>query len=329
MKFHILTSLLLLGTWQLTAPAPALAQEQPDAQPSGAAPNDGADSAAPAKALTPREARRKARALEQEFQSLFQKESYDQAAEVLTQIIELDPDEPQHVYNLGLVHYHRGDKEQALDTFERFLATDSRDRTLKREARRFVHILSRDVEIIRNARAQAEAKSRAAESEAAAAQQALQKAEQELAEARAELEAARLAQAKSEAEHEQLREIVMRAPVGAGARKRTIGVSLALVGGLALGAGAFYGLDAMNANSEAESVEQWTVGHDWLIDRADSYNTRSLIFSLAGVGLIAGGATLYYLGEREAQTPLLERVGVDVAPSVGPDGAGVTLSGQF
>ncbi|WP_428261386.1 tetratricopeptide repeat protein [Haliangium sp.] len=305
--------------WQLAAPA-GVAQAQPEEPAAADAPA--------AEELSPREARRKARELDREFQRLFQEEKYDDALGVLDQIMKLDP-RVTHLYNLGLVHYSRGDKESSLDAFQRFLAEGPQERALAREARRFVRILERDVQIIREARRQSQSTVDDAERKATEASARAEQAEAARVEAEAAAADARQAQAKSEAERDRMREVLASTPSGVGAGKRTLGVSLALVGGVALGVGAFYGLDARAANSEAESVEQWTVGHDWLVDRAEGYQTRSLIFGIAGAGLIAAGATLYYLGEREAQAPLTERVQLGVAPSVSPGAAGVAVHGRF
>lgn len=315
----LLVSALVLAA-AATWPQAARAQEEP------AAP--GAE-AAPAPPLSPREARRKARALEREFQRLFQEEQFPQAIAVLEQILELDP-QPLHLYNLALLHYHSNDKEKSLEAFQRFLAENPRDAALRREAQRFVRILERDVQIIQEARRQAQAQVSAAEQRASEAQAATAQAETARDQARAEAEAAQRAQAQAEAERDRLRVALQGAGSGAGAGKRTIGTSLMLAGGLALGAGAFYALDARAANAEAEGAEQWTVSYDWLIQRAEDYNQRALIFSIAGAALIAGGATLYYLGERDAGQPLAERSGsLTVAPTVAPAGAGVSVQGRF
>ncbi|HWN67907.1 MAG TPA: tetratricopeptide repeat protein [Haliangium sp.] len=325
----LLVSALVLGA-HAAWPRTAGAQEQPPAPPDQAAPA-APDQAAP---LSPREAKKKARELDKEFQRLFQEEQFEQAIAVLEQILALDP-QPLHLYNLGLLQYHKNDKEKSLEAFQRFLATDSRDRVLVREAQRFVRILERDVQVIQEARKQSQSIVAEAEQRATEARTAAEQAQTARDEAQAEAEAARQAQAKAEAETQAERErtqlVLQSARSGEGSGKRTIGTSLVLVGGLALGAGAFYALDARAANAEAEGATEWTVSYDWLIDRAEGYNQRALIFSLAGVGLIAGGATLYYLGEREANKPLSERsdLGVGVAPSVTPSGAGVTVHGRF
>lgn len=311
------------------------------AQAPGQGPGPGNDQAAPPaagdqappeaegdKALSPREARRKAQELDQKFQRLFQDEQFDEAIVVLEEIVRLDP-QPLHFYNLGLIQYHRGDKEKSLHAFQRFLAENPRDRALIAEAKRFERILLRDVEIIREARRQSETMVAESERKAAEAKAAADQASAALAESQAEVQAAHQAQAHAEAERDRLRTVLQTTPSGTGGGKRTIGASLMLVGGLALGAGAFFGLDARAANKEAESATGWTVSYDWLIQRAERYDQRALIFGGAGAALILGGATLYYLGERDASKPLSERAGVGIAPAITPSGAGVSLHGDF
>lgn len=328
----LLVSALVLAA-HTARPRTAGAQEE---QPAAAPAPDQAAPAAPDQAapLSPRDARRKARELDKEFQRLFQEEQFAQAIAVLEQILALDP-QPLHLYNLGLLHYHSNDKEKSLAAFQRFLASDPRDRVLVREAQRFVRILERDVQIIQEARRQSQTLVTEAEQRATEARTAAEQAATARDEAQAEAQSARQAQAQAEAqsqaERERLRVVLQSASSGAGGGKRTIGTSLILAGGLALGAGAFYALDARAANAEAEGATEWTVSYDWLIQRGEDYNQRALIFSIAGAALVAGGATLYYLGEREASQPMSERsdIGVGVAPSVTPSGAGVSVHGHF
>jgi tetratricopeptide (TPR) repeat protein len=325
----LLVSALLLAAQAAGFSGLARAQAPGDDQAAPeAAPPAGEAAPAAEKQLSPREARRRAQELDLQFQRLFQDEKFDEAIVVLEEIVRLDP-QPLHFYNLGLIHYHRGDKEKSLQAFQRFLAENPRDRALIAEAKRFERILLRDVEIIREARRQSEAMTAESERRATEARAEADKANAALAEAQAEAQAARQAQAQAEAERDRLRTVLQTTPSGAGSGKRTIGASMILVGGLALGAGAFFGLDAMAANDEAESATQWTVSYDWLIQRAEDYNQRALIFGGAGAALIIGGATLYYLGERDAQKPLSERAGVGIAPSISSSGAGVSLHGNF
>jgi tetratricopeptide (TPR) repeat protein len=279
----LLVSALVLAAHAARPRTAGAQEEQPAAAPAPdqAAPDQAApaapDQAAP---LSPREARRKARELDKEFQRLFQEEQFAQAIVVLEQILALDP-QPLHLYNLGLLHYHSNDKEKALDTFQRFLASDPRDRVLVREAQRFVRILERDVQIMQEARRQSQSLVTEAEQRATEARTAAEQAQTARDEAQAEAQAARQAQAQAEAERDRLRVALQSASSGAGGGKRTIGTSLILAGGLALGAGAFYALDARAANAEAE------------------------------------GATEH------------SDIGVGVAPSVTPSGAGVSVHGRF
>jgi tetratricopeptide (TPR) repeat protein len=326
----LVVSALLLAAQAAAVSGIARAQAPGDDQAAPPAPQGAEPPAAePAeKQLSPREARRRAQELDLQFQRLFQDEKFDEAIPVLEEIVRLDP-QPLHFYNLGLIHYHRGDKEKSLQAFERFLAENPRDRSLIAEAKRFERILQRDVEIIREARRQSESLVTESEKRATEARAAAEQANAALAEAQSEAQAARQAEAQAQAERDQLRTVLQSTPSGAGSGKRTIGASLILVGGLALGAGAFFGLDAMAANDEAESATEWAVSYDWLIGRAEDYNQRALIFGGAGAALIIGGATLYYLGERDAQKPLSERAGVGIAPALTPSGAGVSLHGNF
>jgi tetratricopeptide (TPR) repeat protein len=332
----LLVSALVLAA-HAAWPRTAGAQEEPATPAPGSAPDQAApNQAAPGQEapLSPREARRKARELDKEFQRLFAEEQFEPAIAVLEQILALDP-QPLHLYNLGLLHYHSNDKEKSLAAFQRFLAADPKDRVLVREAQRFVRILERDVQIMQEARKQSQSLVAEAEQRATESRTAAEQAQAQRDEAQAEAQAARQAQAQAEADaqasRDRLRVVLESSSSGAGGGKRTLGTSLILVGGLALGAGAFYALDARAANAEAEGATEWTVSYDWLIQRADSYNQRALIFSLSGAALIAGGATLYYLGEREASQPLAERsdLGVGVAPAVMPSGAGVSVHGRF
>ncbi|WP_152629818.1 tetratricopeptide repeat protein [Haliangium ochraceum] len=312
------TTRTLLLAVLLTAPMPLAAHAQPEQGGDAAADAGQAD-----QNLSPREARQRARQLEREFRRLWDAEEFDEAIPVAEEILRLDP-QPANIYNLALLHYNRGDKRQALAAFESYLAADPDDRGLKREAQNFIRILKRDVAFIEEQERESQAELDEARRQAAAAQAQLEAESQ----ARAEAEAAR---AEAEAERDRLRTQNLGGGGGAGGGSpgmRTLGTSLAVVGGLALGAGVFYALDASAANSEAEGVTQWTVGHDWLVDRAEGYQQRALIFSIAGAGLVAAGATLYYLGERSGDTGA-EQDQLSITPALGPDGASVAIHGRF
>ncbi len=274
-------------------------------------------------AMSPRERRRRARQLERSYIQLFQDENYAEAEPLIKEILLLDP-QNVHIFNLGVLYYNWGKKVEALEEFERFLASEPTERGLIREARRFSDLIAKDVELIRRERAQAQ--------EAVDRASAVQKqAEAAHAQALAALEDSRRQQAEAEADRNRWRRIALERPSGAGGGKRIAGASMLVAGGLALGLGAVYALESRSANNFLSDVAEWSVASDWLVGRADSYDQRALIFGLAGVGLVTAGTTLYYLGEREARRPLSES-DLGIAPTVTPGPAGttgVTVWGRF
>ena len=301
----------------------ALGASAPAAWAQGAAAETGADAASD---MSPREAKRLARQRFFESQELMQNEQYDEAIVALEAAYSLDPQD-LHLFNLGLANYLRGAKEESLGYFQKFLAENPRDRGLVREARRFVGILERDVAIIQEARAQAQAQVTESEQAAAAARAEAEAAAAERRAADEQAAAARAEAEQAQAARERWQRIAAEPPRGTG--KRALGTSMVLLGGLAVGVGAFYGLEARSANDELEGATDWQVSYDWYVDRAEGYDQRMLIFSLAGAGLIAGGATVYYLGEREARQVPSEQDALRLAPAVGARSAGVQVLGRF
>ncbi len=92
-------------------------------------------------------------------------------------------------------------------------------------------------------------------------------------------------------------------------------------------------MDARSANNQLDGLGEgdvWNASKDWLHDRGESSNRRMLVLSITGAVFIAGGATLYYLGDRDARKPLpKESPAVSVRPAVGSTSAGVEIAGQF
>lgn len=312
-------TIAVILVWSSVAP-PARAQEQTETtQKLGAEAHP---------QLTGHGLRKRLRQLESEFQRLFDTGKYEQAIPVLEEILRLAP-QPIHLYDLGVTHFNYGNKEEAINAFQRFLAANPRDRGLVREAERLARILAIYIADIEEVRREAQARVTEAERTAKDARAAAQEAEQSRAQAAADAKAAHKAQSEAEAERDHMREILHSTPSGAGGGKRMLGASLALAGGLALGAGVFYGVEAMHAEEELERVEQWSTSHDWLVKRAEMYDRRTLLFSLAGAGMTAAGATLYYLGERDARQPISKGLELDIEPAFMPDGAGMRIQGRF
>lgn len=305
----------------------ALGAFAPAARAQEAEPETNAD-AAPAESMSPREAKKLARERFFESQELMQKEQYDEAIAALEAAYSLDPQD-LHLFNLGLANYLRGAKEQSLDYFQKFLAENPRDRGLLREARRFVGILERDVAIIKEARAQSQELVTRTEQEAAAARADAEKASAAQREAEEQSAAARAQSEQAQAERDRWKQIALARPRGAGTGTRVLGTSVIALGALAVGVGAYYGLEARAANDELEGATAWQVSYDWYTERGERFDRRAMLFSVAGAGMIAAGATLYYLGEREARRAPSEQDALRLAPAVGARSAGVEIMGRF
>lgn len=309
----------------------ALGAFAPAARAQGTAPETAPETnadVAQAEGMSKREAKKLARERFFESQEHMQKEQYDEAIAALEAAYALDPQE-LHLFNLGLANYLRGAKEQSLDYFQKFLAENPRDRGLLREARRFVGILERDVAIIKEARAQSQELVTKTEQEAAAARAEAERAGAARREAEEQSAAARAQSEQAQAERDRWKQLALERPRGAGTGTRVLGTSVIALGALAVGVGAYYGLEARAANDELEDATAWQVSYDWYAERGERFDRRAMLFSVAGAGMIAAGATLYYLGEREARRAPSEQDALRLAPAVGADGAGVEIMGRF
>jgi tetratricopeptide (TPR) repeat protein len=315
----IATAVMAMATAALAAPADAPAQTPPaQTPPAQAAPGDGA-APGPTEARPPaREDRVKAAAELKRGMKLIAEQKYDEAIAAISSAYALDP-KTEHLYNLGVAYHLKGDKRAALDHYQRFLASGSKNRQLIKVAKDYATQLEAELaaEDARIAREKAEA-----DRKAAADEEARRKAAEDAEKERLADEAAR-----------RDRERVTAAPAttvsGGGRGKRAIGTGLLVAGGAALGVAVLAGLDARSANDELDGLgegDQWTISKQWLHDRGESSEQRALIFGIAGGALVAGGAVLYYLGERDARRG--ERP-VAVAPVLGAGVAGVGVAGAF
>jgi PEGA domain len=107
---------------------------------------------------------------------------------------------------------------------------------------------------------------------------------------------------------------------------RTIGLVTAGVGAVGLGVGAVYGVQALQKKNDADAAgcsgTQCPPGAVASRNAAQSAGDASTIFFVAGAALAAGGATMWLFAPNA--TPSIQ-----AAPSVGQDGAGVTVRGSF
>jgi tetratricopeptide (TPR) repeat protein len=317
----IATAVMAMATAAQAAPADAPAQTPPaQTPPAQAAPGE-APAQAPAEAKPPaREDRVKAAAELKRGMKLIAEQKYDEAIAAISSAYALDP-KTEHLYNLGVAYHLKGDKRAALDHYQRFLASGSKNRQLLKVAKDYATQLEAELaaeDAARIAREKAEA-----DRKTAAEEEARRKAAEDAEKQRLADEAAR-----------RDRERVAPAPAttvsGGGRGKRAIGTGLLVAGGAALGVAVLAGLDARSANDELDGLgegDQWTISKQWLHDRGESSEQRALIFGIAGGALVAGGAVLYYLGERDARRGG-ERP-VAVAPVLGAGVAGVGVAGAF
>lgn len=328
-------------------PAPEDAAPAPeDAAP---APGDAAPAAAP-----PRISEKKLRARRKEAKKLFKdgmrhidKQRHGEAIQVFLAAYELDP-QPEHLFNLGVAHHlqaaehaavddirgARDDREKAIDFYRKYLGTKP-DQRLVAQTEQYIQDLTRELKVMQELLAAQDARL-AAEKELASARQAMADAEAEREQARRAIARERQAieerVAGAERERDRWRDAATTRGSSAGAGKRVLGSTLLIAGGAALGAAVIYGLDARSAQSELDGLgegDEWTVSRDWLHERGQQSERRMMIVSITGAVLIAGGATVYYLGERDARKPRLEGTGVAIAPALGPTGASVQVSGSF
>jgi hypothetical protein len=102
---------------------------------------------------------------------------------------------------------------------------------------------------------------------------------------------------------------------------------------VALGAAIFSGLEARSADRKLDGLgadDTFTESRVWLHDRGEAAEKRMIIFSITGAALVAGGAVVYYLGERQARRPSpTERGPVAITPALSPSSAGIQVSGSF
>jgi tetratricopeptide (TPR) repeat protein len=284
--------------------------------------------AAAAKKTGP-EARREARELSRRGLAHFGKGEYDQAIECFIRAHELDP-LPEHQFNLAWAYKRKGDKRSAYESFQNFLAANPRDRNMVQEAREN----SDELKLYIDAEDALLADSKALKEQ-------VEQTQQEVAELRTRHEDAMSQKSDElEATRKELAEAQAGASQGgtasgsgAGGGKRTAGTAMLVAGGVALGAAIVSGAEARSADRKLDGLgpgDIFSESRVWLHERGEAAEKRMVIFSITGAALVAGGAVVYYLGERDARRPSqLERGPLAITPAVSPSSAGIQVSGSF
>ncbi len=199
---------------------------------------------------------------------------------------------PVLIFNLAQVYRLGGDRERAIEHYDRYLAADPNGRA-SRQARQFADQLRRELERERAGREGARPRADTAP-EPAGTTAVDQSAE----------------------------------PPSPGRGLRLAGMVSAGAGLVAIGVGVKFGLDARGISDDIDAHTEGEWPEELLARQADGEAAQRNMFILTGVGaaaIVAGGA-LYYFGHRargEAAPPA-----VAVTPVTG-GGMGLVFSGEF
>ncbi|WP_428263383.1 hypothetical protein [Haliangium sp.] len=287
---------------------------------------------------------REARKLFKDAQRAGVEGKYKVAAGLYTKAYELDPSEPTHLYNAGVAYQQAflksrriDDAQVAISTFEKFLASES-DGSDGRPSVRLEEFEKLDAQ-------NSIATLKDAIDDRTKTQGAMESTEQELDDARGrissleeELQQAAKAQASAEAKAGELDSVradrdlwqqrALAGGSGRGSGKRHLGAALMAAGGVAVGMGILYGLDAKRIGDHLNQDEPWGPLHDDLVSDGETADRNMIIFTSVGSAVLIGGGVLYYLGVRESHAfEIGERAAV--RPVVSDDAALVQVEGRF
>jgi tetratricopeptide (TPR) repeat protein len=102
---------------------------------------------------------------------------------------------------------------------------------------------------------------------------------------------------------------------------RWVGVGSAAVGVALIGTGAYLGLQAASESDELSGAHAWTSDYDARENAAKDDERNMILLVSGGSLLVVGGAALFWWAGRPA--------GLEAAPSVGKDRAGIVVRGTF
>jgi tetratricopeptide (TPR) repeat protein len=230
---------------------------------------------------------------------------WDAALGDYLQAYQLDPS-PAFLFNIGQVYRLKGDRDKALDYYQRYLeaaphaqgSEEARAFAAKLKAELDADAVARQAQAAEEARAQADEQRRTEE-----AQQLLLEADRNAA----EVARANAAEARRKAER----------------RLRYAGIASAAAGAVGIALGVKFGIDARNLQSEVTnpSLTMWTTGLDQAASDGQSKNLAMEISIGVGSALVVGGAVLIYLGRPSHEAA--------VAPLVGTHTAGAAFGWRF
>ncbi|HEX3905357.1 MAG TPA: tetratricopeptide repeat protein [Polyangia bacterium] len=218
---------------------------------------------------------------------------------------QLDPS-PAFLFNIGQVYRLKGDRDKALDYYQRYLeaaphaqgSEEARAFAAKLKTELDAEAAARQTQAAEVARVQAEEQRRAEE-----AQQQTLEADRHAA----EVARANAAEARRKAER----------------RLRYAGIASAAAGAVAIALGVKFGIDARDLQREVTnpSLTMWTTGLDQAASDGQSKNLAMEISIGVGSALVVGGAVLVFLGRPSHE--------IAVAPLVGAHATGAALGWRF
>ena len=225
--------------------------------------------------------------------------AYDDAAREYQAAYELVP-HPVLFFNLAQVYRLKGDREQALEYYERYLAGDP-DGRASAQARRFASELRAAIERDRAAARQRERESRARQP-------------------RARRDAGAVLGPGGPP--------VDDGEPAPGRGLRVGGMVMGAVGAASVAVGDGFGLKARSISNEIDDHTAGPWPDELLARQAQGEESEQymFVFTSAGVAAIAAGGLLYYMGHRARDR---ERRGVSLTPVAAGDQLGLALSGDF
>jgi len=202
---------------------------------------------------------------------------------------------PEFLFNVGEVYRLAGDKQQAIEYFQKYLALDPNGRGAA-SARTHIDALTAAIEI-----EQAEVRPHTDE----------------------ELSRTAAASKPSATDRPTVKSAPARPTPRPGGRLRIAGATSGAVGVVALGTSLFFGLRARSLADQASDVDVYDPGLD---DRGETAERTMLITAVIGTVALGAGVALYFLGRR---IDAADRPSLTVSPLLTPSSLTVGASVRF
>ena len=267
---------------------------------------------------------RAAKALFKQGRAYYDAGAYALAIKEYRKAYRLTP-RPLLLFNIGQAYRLKGDKAQAIVTYQRFLAVVS-EGTIAEEARNHIAALQLKIQVKK-----AEVAKRRAEA-AAKARSRTRRSEADRLRRLAANIAARTRKGKIADRLRYRRQLAV-------AKKRgralhATGVASMVTGAVLFAVSTVFVLKWQNAGRDlqdwSEEISPWSEKMDQLVRDRTTWFNCALGLTISGAALLVAGGIFYAVGggQRSRAVGAVERP-LSVTPMVGPGGGGVTLHGRF